>query len=114
MCLAFAKAEKFPLKNMIKNYIYGDDTITVLNTPVWNRHACSIRNTQLLPVIVGSFKSAVSKLIHRNEDFFDFKWQKSSYEHIIRNEKELFQIRKYIELNPLNWESDENYQVNKR
>jgi putative transposase len=34
-------------------------------------------------------------------------WQRNYYEHIIRNEKELYQIRKYIEYNPLNWKDDE-------
>jgi REP element-mobilizing transposase RayT len=34
-------------------------------------------------------------------------WQRNYYEHIIRNEKELFEIRKYIEYNPLNWPEDE-------
>ncbi len=34
-------------------------------------------------------------------------WQRSFYEHIIRNDKELYEIRKYIEFNPLNWEDDE-------
>ena len=36
-------------------------------------------------------------------------WQKGFYEHIIRNETDLFNIRKYIELNPLKWEIDEYY-----
>lgn len=36
-------------------------------------------------------------------------WQKSFYEHIIRNEFDLFQIRKYITENPVNWLSDEYY-----
>lgn len=38
-------------------------------------------------------------------------WQRNYYEHIIRNEKELTKIREYIINNPLNWETDENYQV---
>ena len=36
-------------------------------------------------------------------------WQKNYYEHIIRNEMDLFYIRRYIELNPLKWELDEYY-----
>jgi REP element-mobilizing transposase RayT len=34
-------------------------------------------------------------------------WQRNYYEHIIRNDKELYEVRKYIEINPLNWENDE-------
>ena len=37
-----------------------------------------------------------------------FSWQKSFYDRIIRNEKELYNIRKYIEQNPLKWEFEKN------
>ncbi|MFN3472142.1 MAG: transposase, partial [Aquificaceae bacterium] len=33
-------------------------------------------------------------------------WQRNYYEHIIRNEEELNQIRQYIINNPLKWEMD--------
>jgi REP element-mobilizing transposase RayT len=36
-------------------------------------------------------------------------WQRNYYEHIIRSENELNNIREYINNNPLNWETDENY-----
>lgn len=35
-------------------------------------------------------------------------WQRNYYEHIIRNEKSLQQIREYIQLNPSKWEEDKN------
>ena len=41
-----------------------------------------------------------------------FEWQKSFYDRIIRNEKELYLIRKYIEDNPLRWEIEKNYPQN--
>lgn len=37
-----------------------------------------------------------------------FKWQRSFYDHIIRNEYSLFRIRQYIEDNPKNWHKDRN------
>jgi putative transposase len=37
-----------------------------------------------------------------------FEWQKSFYDRIIRNEKELYQIRKYIQENPLRWEIEKD------
>ena len=41
---------------------------------------------------------------------FDKKlWQRGYYEHIIRNERDLFEIRKYIKENPIKWETDEYY-----
>ena len=36
-------------------------------------------------------------------------WQPNYYEHIIRNEKSLYEIRNYIQNNPLEWEDDEYY-----
>lgn len=67
------------------------------------------RDKQLLPIIIGSFKSAVSKIVHKNEKSKSFRWHKSYYEHVIRNDKDLYEIRKYIQNNPLEWEDDEYY-----
>jgi putative transposase len=36
-------------------------------------------------------------------------WQRNFYEHIIRDEKELLDVRNYIRNNPLSWELDEYY-----
>ena len=36
-------------------------------------------------------------------------WQRNYYEHVIRDEKELYKIIEYIQYNPYNWVSDENY-----
>jgi putative transposase len=33
-------------------------------------------------------------------------WQRNDYEHIIRNEKSLSRIRRYIHENPLRWAID--------
>jgi putative transposase len=35
-------------------------------------------------------------------------WQSRFYDHIIRNDEELYRIREYISLNPSNWEADRN------
>lgn len=36
-------------------------------------------------------------------------WQRNYYEHVIRCETELYEVRKYIEENPLKWREDELY-----
>ncbi len=36
-------------------------------------------------------------------------WQRNFYDHIVRNEEELNNIRQYIIDNPANWGLDENY-----
>jgi len=50
--------------------------------------------------IIGSMKRFVSK-----ETGISI-WQKSFHDHIIRNEKEFFDICNYIDNNPINWVND--------
>ena len=63
-----------------------------------------------LPGIIRSFKSAATKRINElRKNNKSPLWQKNYYEHIIRDNKDLFFIRKYIEQNPFKWELDEYY-----
>lgn len=64
-----------------------------------------------LSSIIRSFKSAVTKNA-KELKFTDFAWQPRFYDRIIRNERELFNIRNYIELNPLRWDIEKNYPEN--
>jgi len=97
---------------IMPNHVHG---ILIINN-VENRHACSLqhvcslrRQNQLLPNVINSFKSASSKLIHQLQ-LNSFQWQKSFYDHIMRNEKSLNKIKEYVGNNPLNWDNDkENY-----
>lgn len=43
---------------------------------------------------------------------FNKIWQRNYYEHIIRNEKEYWAIRKYIIDNPKNWDNDTENMLN--
>ncbi len=75
-----------------------------VNQSVGTRHALSLRRNNYLSKVVGSYKSSISKEAH---DFgYEFTWQRSFYDHIIRNEKDLYSVRKYIKQNPLKWELD--------
>jgi len=57
--------------------------------------------------IVGSFKSAATKLINELRHTPEFPiWHRNYYEHIIRNEESLNKIREYIIQNPLRWKYD--------
>lgn len=61
-----------------------------------------------LGVIVGQYKSRTAKLINRIRKTPGKKiWQRNYYDRIIRNEKELHSIRRYIINNPLQWENDQ-------
>jgi len=61
--------------------------------------------TKIKPIsgVIGAFKTTSSKLIH-NRNIIEFHWQRSFYDHIIRNEKTLDNIRNYIRNNPSQWE----------
>lgn len=38
-------------------------------------------------------------------------WQRNYYEHVIRDERSLQQIREYIAANPRNWQQDREYRT---
>jgi REP element-mobilizing transposase RayT len=60
------------------------------------------RPFETLPMVVGSFKSAVSRLV-RQTAIPSFQWQKSYHDHIVRDDGELERIRAYITANPRRW-----------
>ena len=61
-----------------------------------------------IATIIRSYKSSVSFRINLMRQSSGLPvWQRNYYEHIIRNEKELAELRKYILENPLVWEKDE-------
>lgn len=61
-----------------------------------------------IPKIIGLYKSGVSRNIHLVNPNIEI-WQKSYYDHVIRSEIELREIREYINSNPLKWEVDKYY-----
>lgn len=71
-----------------------------------NKEISSKLQSNSLGAIIGQFKSISTKKI-RKAGLIEFSWQQGFYEHIIRNEKGLENIRKYIRLNPIKWELDE-------
>ncbi len=97
---------------VMPNHIHGiiaiepDDLIK----SVGNNDRCSLqtkRNMEFLPKIISQYKSFVTREIRKRYDDFSFQWQKSFYDHIIRNEKSLQKIREYIYYNVDKWEQDE-------
>lgn len=81
---------------IMPNHFHG---IFILNNE--NNQNISISN------VIGGFKSLTTIAIHKL-GLKDFKWQRSFYDRIIRDEKELFYIRQYIDQNPLRWEIEKN------
>ena len=58
--------------------------------------------------IMRGFKIGVTKWMRQNNVIHNV-WQRNYYEHIIRDETELSEMRKYIINNPINWQNDKNY-----
>ena len=61
-----------------------------------------------LSFIVQQYKSGVTRWCAAN-GFGYFGWQRGFYEHVIRNEDDLRDIREYIMNNPMIWCEDEEY-----
>jgi len=63
-----------------------------------------------LGAVMAQFKSIVTKWINGLQNVTGRPvWQRNYYEHIIRNEREMDRIHRYIESNPSMWaEDDEN------
>jgi len=67
------------------------------------------RRKMLLPKIVGRFKMNSAKQINQMRNTPGISvWQRNYYEHIIRDEKSLENIRKYIINNLLQWYYENN------
>ncbi|MBI5484397.1 MAG: transposase [Deltaproteobacteria bacterium] len=66
-----------------------------------------------LGAILQNFKSVSTRKINKMRDNPGCPvWQRNYYEHVVRDETDLANIRKYIANNPLKWDLDENNPVN--
>ena len=74
-------------------------------THVRATHASPLRAGSL-GAIVGSFKSAVTRRINALRGGGGTVWQRNYHEHVIRNERDLRRIRRYIADNPVRWSLD--------
>jgi REP element-mobilizing transposase RayT len=75
-------------------------------------HCVPPRKPQSISSFVAGFKSAVTKRINILRDTPGTPvWQRNYYERIIRDESALNHIRRYIQMNPINWELDRFYRA---
>jgi len=98
---------------IMPNHVHG---IIMIDSPVGARHASPLPSDVTPPrgpkggsvgAIVGSFKSAVTRRINEMRGTPGMTiWQRNYYEHIIRDEDDLHDIRRYILENPLKWALD--------
>ena len=89
---------------IMPNHMHG---IVVIREPVGTIHELSLRRNMTLPKVIGRFKMQSAKEVNMFKNTSGQSlWQRSFYDRVIRNEKELFEVRKYIKDNPLKWEYD--------
>jgi putative transposase len=85
--------------------LIGANEGTARHAPTERAFAQSV--SQSLATVVGSFKSAVSKRINKLRGTPGaVVWQRNFYEHVVRNEHDLQQVREYIVSNPAKWALD--------
>ena len=73
-----------------------------------------LRRQMLIPKTVGYFKMNSAKYINRLRGAMGYPlWQRNYYEHVIRNENELYRITEYIQNNPLKWDLDRENPLSK-
>jgi REP element-mobilizing transposase RayT len=86
---------------IMPNHIHG---IIIINTVGDANFASPTDRTKMeLCKLIQQFKRAVTLKIKSINHQSNFKWQRSFFDRIIRNERELFNIRKYIKQNTLKW-----------
>ncbi len=92
---------------IMPNHVHG---IIVIENPDEKREIVELKfrpERKSLSVVIRNFKGAAS--IRSHEQFPEVKiWQSRFYDRIIRDEKELNAVRKYIADNPLKWEEEKN------
>jgi REP element-mobilizing transposase RayT len=95
---------------IMPNHIHG---IIQINNQSCLKQAAATPDTYVpgqkihgLSEMIKSLKSFASRKINRSMDNNKFEWQRSFYDHIVRNEESLNNIRQYIKKNSLKWEVD--------
>jgi hypothetical protein len=90
-----------------------DEKGLINQTPTQNpNHWIQMKNPKInLGKIIRHFKAKTTKLL-RDSGLNNISWQRLYYDHIIRNNRSLDNIRYYIINNPLKWEIDKENSKN--
>jgi putative transposase len=98
------------MPNHIHGIVYIGTPFSKFNTPEQFSLKFGPKNkfgkqTRNLSTFINQFKGSCTRKIIA-ADNKSFAWQPNYYDHIIRNQNELFAIEKYIRNNPSNWDTD--------
>jgi REP element-mobilizing transposase RayT len=92
---------------IMPDHLHG---ILFINKPEkqnWDVNKFGPQKANLASIIRG-FKSSVTRDAIKNN--ISFEWQPRYYDRVVRNEKELLNIRNYIVNNPFNWTANEDFE----
>jgi len=97
---------KIDALSVMPNHVHG--ILIVQEDRVGNAYMRSLQNRtkMLLSKIIQQYKASVTRKINSLESGLYFGWQKSFYDHVIRNDRSLYNLREYITNDPLKWELD--------
>ena len=112
--------QHFPYVNLdvfviMPNHVHGILWITKSVNDKFNPRKFGKMTKGSISNVVRSYKAIVTKKINQicQQQGTSLIWQRNFYEHIIRDEKALNNIREYIVNNPLNWHNDPDYSDSK-
>ncbi|MBW1892260.1 MAG: hypothetical protein JRI91_00995 [Deltaproteobacteria bacterium] len=99
---------KLDKRIIMPNHIHG--ILSIMDTGVGAKNLSPLQSrpygtSKTIGSVVRGFKIGVTKWF-RSRNPGTHVWQRNYYEHIVHNEIELNQIRKYILNNPIQWELD--------
>ena len=71
----------------------------------------TFKTVSTLGHVIGSYKAGVTRLARQHQILDDTTgmWQGRYHDHIIRDERSLDQLRRYVEQNPARWQEDKFY-----
>jgi len=110
--------QHYPSVSLDEFIIMPNHTHGIIMINDGNQHIVGVQNFEpqrnqyqhIIPRSIGSiirgFKIGVTKWFRKNTDVYNV-WQRNYWEHVIRNDNDLNQIREYIINNPLKWELDD-------
>jgi putative transposase len=93
---------------IMPNHLHGIVLLTEVGAGLKPAPTKSMVRKQALSEIVRAFKTFSSQRINKLREMSgNLFWQRSFYDHVIRDDESLHRIREYIINNPLRWELDQ-------
>ena len=94
---------------LMPNHLHGiisiDNNLESPNAPLTSAGVYP-RTKMLIPKIVQQFKASVTRKVRATLGDYSFDWQRSYYDHVVRNGRALDNIRHYIVNNPIKWQTE--------